>query len=225
MKFFEQMAFYTIWVGGERPYGRSYLGEIGAERLSDEVVKKYFKINEEDEISFDEELLSEKVNLWDEDEADLPTWNTITEGCMGWGAYTDQYVGVCKVDEENNTLMLQMVDELPWYTPQEIKDGEHYEDDLEGAVAEYEQELFCPDSVWMLYNSCEKGGYSGEFEIPDDEKFCAEKLVLYVKQINEDFEIVVGANYDGVDIEMTGDTDGKGIDWYICYKDQRVGFK
>lgn len=225
MKFFTKMAFYTIWVGGEHPWSRSYLGEIGAEKLSDEVVEKYFEINEEDEISFDEELLSEKVDLWDEDQTDLPTWNTITDGCMGWGAYTDQYVGVCEVDKEDHPLLLTMVNELPWYTAHEIKEGQHHEDDNEGAVAEYEEELSFPDSVWMLYNSCEKGGYSGEFEIPDGEKFYPDRLVLYVKQINEDFEIVVGANYDGEDIEMTGDTDGKGIDWYICYKDQRIGFK
>lgn len=198
------MTEYTIWVGGEHPWNRTYLGEIGAVELSKEQIEKYFTFDEDDEIDFDQDLVAEKVDCWDENETDLPTWNTITDGCLGWGAYTDQSVGVCKTGDEDNTLLLKDVDLVP---------------------LDEEEELSCPEGVWMLYNSCEKGGYTGTFQLPDDEEFDEQHLRLQVRYINDGFSIVVGATYKGEDIYMEGDSDGKGIDWYIAYKDQLVGFK
>ena len=198
------MTEYTIWVGGDHPWSRSYLGEIGAERLTEEQVAKYFTFDEDGEIEFDQDLIAEKVDCWEPDQTDLPTWDTITDGCLGWGAYTDQMVGVCRSDDEETPLLLKDVDEVP---------------------TEEEEELDYPEGVWMLYNSCEKGGYSGTFELPDGEEFDENKLVLHTRLINGGFNIVVGATYDGQDIEMSGDTDGKGIDWYIIHKDQCVMFK
>lgn len=219
------MTEYTIWVGGERSWHRSYLGEIGAEKLSDDVVKKYFTFDEDGDIQFDKELLSEKIDAWGDEETDLPTWNTITDGCLGWGAYTDQLVGVCKTEEDDRPLFLKCVDELPWYTEREIKDGDHHLYDDTQAIVQFLEELNFPSDVWILYNSYEKGGYGGTFELDDEEEFDPTKLVLHVTQINESFEIVTGAHYGDIDIEMSGDSDGKGIDWYVCYRDQRVCFR
>jgi hypothetical protein len=214
------MTEYTIWVGGESAFHRSYLGEIGAVELSQEQIEKYFTFNEQGEIEFDQELIAEKTNAWGDEETDLPTWDTITDGCLGWGAYTDQYVGVCKSDEET-PVFYSSVESLPYYSTEEIEDS----DDQDGAICEYEEELACPDGVWILYNSIEKGNYTGTFELPDDEEFDPNKLVISIRQIAEDFSIVTGAQYDGEDIEMSGDTDGKGIDWYVCYRDQLVSFR
>lgn len=198
------MTEYTIWVGGEHPWNRTYLGEIGAVELSKEQIEKYFTFDEDGEIEFDEDLVAERVDCWDENETDLPTWNTITDGCMGWGAYTDQLVGVCKTGEEEKNLLLKDVSEV--------------------AIDE-EEELVCPEGVWILYNSYEKGGYSGTFELPDDEEFDENNLKLEVRNINDGFSIVVGATYKDEDIYMEGDSDGKGIDWFVVYKDQLVRFK
>lgn len=198
------MTEYTIWVGGDHPWNRTYLGEIGAVELSKEQIEKYFTFNEDGEIEFDEDLVAERVDCWDENETDLPTWNTITDGCMGWGAYTDQMVGVCKTGEEEKNLLLKDVSEV--------------------AIDE-EEELVCPEGVWILYNSYEKGGYSGTFELPDDEEFDENNLKLEVRNINDGFSIVVGATYKDEDIYMEGDSDGKGIDWFVVYKDQLVRFK
>ena len=197
------MTEYTIWVGGDHPWNRTYLGEIGGEPLTKEQVEKYFTFTEDDEIEFDQDVVSDEVDRWD-GEGDLPTWDTITDGCLGWGAYTDQMVGVCKTGDEENPILLKEVDDV---------------------AQDQEEELAYPQGVWMLYNSYEKGGYSGTFELPDDEKFDEKFLELQTKLINECFNIVVGATYKGEDIYMEGDSDGKGIDWYILYKDQQICFK
>lgn len=198
------MAEYTIWVGGQHPWNRSYLGEIGGVQLTKEQVEKYFTFAEDGEPEFDQDLIADKVDIWDEEETDFPTWNTITDGCMGWGAYTDQLVGVCKTGEEETPVFLKDVEEVP---------------------ADEEEELVYPDGVWVLYNSYEKGGYSGTFELPDGEEFDEKNLVLQTRVINECFSIVVGATYKDQDIYMEGDSDGKGIDWFIVHKEHQVRFK
>ena len=215
---------YTIWIGGERSWQRTYLGEIGAVELTDEQIEKFFTFNEEGEIEFDSALISEKVHSWGEENPELPTWDTITDGCLGWGAYTDQYVGVCDTEDDENPLLLTDVETLGYYTEEEIVDGLPVEDEQESAICEYVDELDEPDGVWMLYHSIEKGGYEGSFELPDGEEFDPKKLVIKVRQIADRFSIVTGASYNGEDIEMTGDSDGKGIDWYIYYNGELFPF-
>jgi hypothetical protein len=219
------MTEYTIWVGGEHPWARSILGEIGAEELSKEQIEKYFTFNENDEIDFDHHLLSEKTDIWGDEKSDLPTWDTITDGCIGWGAYTDQTVGVCKTDDDENPIFISQVENLSYYTKEEIFEETYIEDECDSAIVEYEEELDYPSGVWILYNSIEKGAYQGTFELSDDEEFDPKKLVIEIRQIAETFSIVTGARYNGEDIMMEGDTDGKGIDWYVCYKDQVIQFK
>lgn len=219
------MTEYTIWVGGDHPWSRSYLGEIGAVELTEEQIEKYFSFSEEGEIDFDQDLVAEKTDAWGDQETDLPTWDTITDGCFGWGAYTDQIVGVCKTEEDENPIFTADVERLTYYTNNEILDNAPEENEEDTAVVEYEDELDYPSGVWILYNSYEKGGYTGTFELPDDEEFDPKKLVIQVRQIAEMFNIVVGARYNGEDIEMSGDSDGKGIDWYVCHKDQVIRFR
>lgn len=219
------MTEYTIWVGGEHPWSRSYLGEIGAVELTEEQIKKYFTFNEEGEIDFDRDLLSEKTDAWGDQETDLPTWDTITDGCMGWGAYTDQYIGVCKSEDDDTPVFLADVESLTYYTNDEILDKAPEENEEDTAIVKYEEELDYPSGVWILYHSIEKGSYQGTFELPDDEEFDPKKLVIDVRQIAETFNIVTGATYNGEDIEMSGDSDGKGIDWYVCYRDEVIQFR
>ena len=218
------MTEYTIWVGGERSWQRSYLGEIGAVELTSEQVEKFFTFDEDGEIQFDAEVISEHVHSWGKEDPELPTWDTITDGCLGWGAYTDQYVGVCRSDDDENPILLTDVESLGYYTASEIEDGMPVEDEQESAVCEYVNELNNPDGVWMLYHSIEKGGYEGTFELSDDEEFDPKKLVIEVRDIADNFNIVTGARYNGEDIEMTGDTDGKGIDWYIYHNGELSSF-
>ena len=201
------MTEYTIWVGGERSWQRSYLGEIGAVELTSEQIEKFFTFDEDGEIEFDAEVISEHVHSWGKDDPELPTWDTITDGCLGWGAYTDQYVGVCRSDDDENPIFLKDV-----------------EDDQETVVCECTDELDAPEGVWMLYHSIEKGGYEGTFELPDDEEFDPKNLVIETRFIANNFSIVTGARYNGEDIEMTGDTDGKGIDWYIYHNGELYSF-
>lgn len=210
------MTEYTIWIGGERPWQRTYLGEVGAVELTAEQIEKYFTFNEDGEIEFDSDVISEQVHKWDEP-SDLPTWDTITDGCLGWGAYTDQYVGVCKSEDDDNPLFLNDVECLTYYTAEEIADNDPVSDEQTTAICEYVDELCDPDGVYMLYHSVEKGSYQGTFELPDEEEFDPIKLVVNVRQIAENFSIVTGARYGDIEIDMSGDSDGKGIDWYIYH--------
>lgn len=218
------MTDYTIWVGGERSWQRSYLGEIGAVELTDEQIEKFFTFDEDGEIQFDSQLIAEHVHSWGKDDPELPTWDTITDGCLGWGAYTDQYLGVCDSEDDENPIFLKELDDLTFYTNEEILNGVPQEDEQDTAICRYTEELDYVDGVWMLYHSIEKGGYEGNFELPDDEEFDPTKLVVEVRQIADRFSIVTGATYNGEDIEMTGDTDGKGIDWYIYYHGELIPF-
>lgn len=219
------MTEYTIWVGGDHPWSRSYLGEIGAQELTKEQIEKYFTFTEDDEIEFDHDLIAEKTDAWSDEESDLPTWDTITDGCMGWGAYTDQTVGVCKTEDDENPVFVSDVESLTYYTSEEITNGMPQEDEQDTAIVRYEEELDYPTGVWILYNSYEKGAYQGTFELSDDEEFDPTKLVIEVRTIADNFNIVIGATYNGEDIEMSGDSDGKGIDWYVYYKDQLISFR
>jgi hypothetical protein len=199
------MAFYTIWVGGERSWHRSYLAEIGGEKLTKEQVAKYFTFDKQGGIEFDQDLIAEKTD-WNCENSDLPTWDTITDGCMGWGAYTDQMLGVCRIDDEDNPLVLREVCEFKQNVFEEFEDYES-------------------DDVWILYNSYEKGGYQGTLELPDNEEFDPEKLVVDVTDITGEFYIVTGASYNGIDIYMEGDSTGKGIDWYVYHKGEIYNFR
>jgi len=213
------MTEYTVWVGGEHPWSRTYLGEIGAVELTAEQIEKYFTFNEEGEIEFDADVISEQVHKWDEP-SDLPTWDTITDGSLGWGAYTDQYFGVCKTEDEESPLFLKEVECLTYYTAEDIADNVPADDDEDTAICEYVDELCEPEGVYMIYHSIEKGGYQGTFELKDEEEFDPKNLVIQVRQIADYFSIVTGARYLDEEIEMTGDSDGKGIDWYIYHNGQ-----
>ncbi len=220
------MTEYTIWVGGDHLWSRSYVGEIGAQELTEEQIKKYFTFDEEGVIDFDHDVIAEKTDAWgDEEESDLPTWDTITDGCLGWGAYTDQTVGVCKTEDDENPIFAADVENLCYYTTEEIAENDEDIVQRTTAIVEYEEELEYPTGVWIVYHSIEKGGYRGTFELPDDEEFDPSKLVIQVRQICDYFNIVTGATYDGEEIELTGDSDGKGIDWYVCHKDQVIQFR
>lgn len=220
------MAEYTIWVGGEQPWGRSYLGEIGAVELSKEQIEKFFTFDEDGDIEFDSDVIAEhSAEAWGSDNPELPTWDTITDGCLGWGAYTDQYVGVCNTEDDENPLFLAEIENLPYYSAEQIADEMPAEDEHTSAVCECTDELSEPEGVWMLYHSIEKGGYQGTFELPDNEEFDPKKLVIEVRQIADTFSIVTGARYGDMDIDVSGDTDGKGIDWYIYHNGELHSFR
>jgi hypothetical protein len=62
-------------------------------------------------------------------------------------------------------------------------------------------------------------------ELPDNEEFDPEQLVVDVTDITGEFYIVTGASYNGIDIYMEGDSTGKGIDWYVYYKGEIYNFR
>lgn len=222
------MAKYNVWISsGDTSWSRTYFNEIGAVQLNDDQVKKYFTFNESGEIEFDPDLLCEETDRdWDDSERDLPTWDTITDGCICWGPdAADQNIGVSLVDDEEHPIWVKPIETLPYYTTDEINENAPQEDGAVNGIARIFYEMNEPEGVWMVYNSYERGGYIGEFEIPDGEEFDPSKLIVTVNEVADCWNIVTGIEYDGEDIYCDGDTMGKGIDWYIYHNGELNSFK
>lgn len=225
------MATYNVWISsGNNSWARTYFNELGAVQLTQEQVDKYFTFDEEGNIEFDAEQLAEETDrTYDDPEADLPNWDTITDGCICWGPDADdQNIGVCLAgdeDDEEKQIWIKPITLLTYYTQEEIENGVPQENEEDDAIAYISYELINTEGVWLLYNSYERGGYIGQFELPDDEEFDPTKLVVYLTEVAETWTIVSGIEYNGNDIYCDGDTMGKGIDWHVYYNNELHSFK
>lgn len=222
------MTTYKIWISsGEDSFARTYFNELGAVQLTQEQVNKYFTFTEDGGIEFDQDLIAEETDRdWNDTEKDLPTWDDITDGCICWGPdVDDQNIGVCLAEDEDNQIWVKPISELTYYTAEDIENSVHCEEDPDNAIACHTAEMEGKDGVWILYNSYERGGYVGEFDLPDDEEFDPSKLIVHLTEVAESWTVVSGIEYNGEDIYCDGDTIGKGIDWYIYYKDCLHSFK
>jgi hypothetical protein len=222
------MTKYKVWIScGDSSWHRTYFNELGSVQLNQEQVSKYFTFDESGEIQFDSDLLSEETDRdWDDEERSLPTWDTITDGCICWGPdAADQNIGVCLADDDEKQIWVQPIEQLPYYTKDDIEEGLPEQDDSKNGYARIFYEMNEPDGVWMVYNSYERGGYEGEFEIPDGEEFDPTKLVVNLTEVADCWTIVSGIEYNGEDIYCDGDTMGKGIDWYIYHRGELHSFK
>jgi hypothetical protein len=221
------MTKYKVWIScGDSPWHRTYFNELGAVQLHKEQIEKYFSFDENGDIEFDADILSEEINRdWDDSERDFPTWDTITDGCICWGPDSaDQNIGVCLADDEENQIWMKSITELPYYTKEDIEEGLPEDEEYKGPFARIHYEMDNTEGVWIFYNSYERGSYIGELELPDDEEFDSSKLVVTLNEVAECWTIVSGIEYDGEDIYCDGDTIGKGIDWYVYYKGELKDF-
>ncbi len=217
------MTKYTVWISsGNSPWDRTYFNELGAVELNQEQISKYFTFSEDGEIEFDKDLLSEETDRdWNDPDKSLPTWDDITDGCICWGPdAADQFIGVCLEDDEENQLWTSAIEELPYYY-----DSDDVDEDHTSATARIVSEMDGPDGVWIFYNSYERGGYVGHFELPDDVEFDPSKLVVRLTEVAETWTIVNAIEYDGEDVYCDGDTMGKGIDWHVYHKGEFYNFK
>jgi hypothetical protein len=222
------MATYNVWVSsGDTSWARTYFNELGAVQLTQEQVDKYFTFTEDGEIEFDQDLLAEATERdYNDPERDLPSWDTITDGCICWGPdVDDQNIGVSLEDDDENPVWVKPISSLTYYSSEEIEDCAHYDEDPGNAVACICNEMIGNEGVWILYNSYERGGYVGQFELPDDQEFDPSKLFIHLTEVAESWTVVSGMEYNGEDIYCDGDTIGKGIDWYVYYKDELYSFK
>lgn len=199
------MTTFNVWIGGDNYGDSTYCGETGAVRLTQEQIDKYITIDE-DGVTFDSEVLLNIINECEEDgqedDTEFPTWSTITDECMGWGAYIDQKIGVVEEDSEEPVFVediedLELEEEVTFECNHELK---------------YDQE-----GVWLVYHSADKGGYGGSLDI--DGEFDPSKLTIHTLNVAEEFTIVSGLEYDGEGIDLEGDTTGKSLDFYIFFDD------
>jgi hypothetical protein len=201
------MATYNVWVGGEHPWNRSYLAEIGYYPLSKEQVARW--ITED----LDLETLSERLHRDDEDPDgpdDFPHRYEVEDGCLGYGAFTDQTFGVAKEVEGEE-------DEIIWSGSYADLDNLG---DLENtapmcSVNVDEVGTKEGEEIGVAYCHTYKGGWTIPVELPDDEPFDIRKLVFCVTEAEGLGEIVTSIVYNGEDYFEDGSSDGKGCEWYL----------
>ena len=181
---------YTVWIGSEHPWGRTYLAELQTLQLKD------------DQLNWIGDEVIDKLNDW-EGEDNLR--QDLEDGCCGWGPYTDQYLGVCITGEEEQPLCTLDIEKL-------IDEDRAEVDHVMSASVKGKHLIGC---------HIEKGGYQGELTLPANETFDPDKLKVNVVSLVDTFTIVNGVTYGDIDIEMEGDTTGKGSDYYF-YKNEEL---
>lgn len=213
------MAKYQIWIGGESPWNRSYTGEYGGVRLTDEQIARwlpgYGEVPPED-LEVDCDAWNERIQSMETGDgpSDLPNYDEVTGGCLGYGAYTDQTFGVATVDDE--VLHSWDYDEI------ELDDDVKGDPEYSGPIHSFLDDEDHLEGVWILYNSYSKGGWGATIELPDGEEFDPSKLKFEIKNVEGFPEICTGFSYGGEEYFDDSCTDGKGIDYYLvvdgCFK-------
>jgi hypothetical protein len=204
------MAKYEVWIGGENPWSRSYTGEYGAIKLTDAQIARwlpdYGKVDSE-YVEFDGEAWAEAITSFDDtdDPTDLPNYNEITDGCIGYGAYTDQTVGVAGEDDE----IIYSADFSDLWRDEDV------EPDHADSVFSWTDNEDHLEGVWIVYNAYNKGGWGTTIELPDDEEFDPSLLKFDVLNVEGFTEICTGFSYNGESYFDDSDTDGKGIDYHL----------
>lgn len=211
------MTKYNVWVGGEHSWNRSYLGEVGYYPLTPEQTDRWIP---EDLDDLDTDEMSERLHRDDESpdsESDFPHRYEVEDGCLGYGAYTDQTFGVSKElpDGEEEILWSGSLSELchvddedeeemcPRYTSICEEPGCKFVDD---------------ETIWecgVAYHHCFKGGWGAIVELPDDEEFDVRKLKFNILEVEGLAEIVTNFSYDCEDYFDDNCSDGKSCEWYL----------
>jgi hypothetical protein len=108
-------------------------------------------------------------------------------------------------------------------------DEEVYSCDLD----EWEGEVDCErdvcfldsDTRYIMVGEIYSKGYASEYilELKDDEEFDKSKLTLLYHDIDENYQIITGVQYNNIDLECTGEmsTKGNGESWYIMDTETR----
>jgi hypothetical protein len=198
------MATYNVWVGGENPWNRSYLAEIGYYPLSEEQVARWIT----DDLDLD--TLSERLHRDDEEpdgDDDFPHRYEVENGCLGYGAYTDQTFGVAKEGEEE-IIWSGSYEELADVNDEGVTAPKRSVNVDEVGTKEGEE-------TGVAYCHTYKGGWNVEVELPDDEPFDISKLVFCITEAEGLGEIVTSIQYNGEDYFEDGCSDGKGCEWYL----------
>jgi hypothetical protein len=210
------MTTYTVWVGGENSWNRSYGAEVGFLPLTQAQIDQWIP---EDIDDIETEVISERVCNWDysEDPLDFPSRDEIENGCMGYGAYTDQTFGVARETDDGE-------EEIIWKgAVQELNNVDDLDEELvapavkwtcEDPSMEFSEDEYKP-VPGVGYLNTHKGGWGASFDLPDDEEFDVRKLCFDVLEVEGLCEIVTGFSYNEVDYYDDSDTDGKGCDIFL----------
>lgn len=203
------MATYNVWVGGSSSWNRSYIGELGYYPLSKEQIERWIT----DDV--DLEVLSERIHRDDEEpdgSDDFPHQYEIENGCLGYGAYTDQTYGVAREVEDGE-------EEVVWVGDyQDLIDFEDADSEVAAPRRRvHYDEPGCKEGeeIGVAYNYSYKGGWTIPVELPDDEEFDVTKLVFCITDVDGLGEIVTSIVYNDEDYFEDGSSDGKGCEWYL----------
>ena len=145
----------------------------------------------------DEELL-DLFSDWDK-----PEREQLENGCLGWGPYSDQNLVVwTEVDGEE--MLVDVIPVEEWLTDNQVFD----------CVNELNY-----DTPGRHIVAChtEKGNYSGQLEITTE--FDRREITFSTLNVADDFCIVTGVRYGSEDIDMEGDSTGKGVEHFVYEND------
>jgi len=203
------MTTYNVWVGGEHSWNRSYMGELGYYPLNEAQIKRWITDD------LDTGVLSERMHRDDDEpdgEDDFPHRYEVENGCLGYGAYTDQTYGVEKEleDGEDKTIWKGEYRDLVDHDDtdcKEIAPRRHVTYEEPGCKE--------GEEIGVAYEHTFKGGWSIPVELPDDEEFDITKLTFVVTSVEGLGDIVTSIVYNGEDYFEDGSSDGKSCDWYL----------
>ena len=186
----EMTKYYIDINTGETPGCRTYLAELQVMELSTELCE------------LDDEQLHELFTDWDNPDGR----EALENGSVGWGAFTDQNAVVWTGEGGEETVVAVI--------------------DVEDALTDEQQhshDLYLPYDIagkHAIGVSVEKGGYTGEFELPSDVEFNPELITFGTVSVADAWTIVNTVQYDGEDIYMEGDSTGRSYDVYTFEDDE-----
>lgn len=186
----ETIKYYVDINSGETAGCRSYLAEMQVMELTGKLLE------------MDDEALYDLLTDWDNPDGR----EALENGCVGWGPFTDQNAIVWSGEIGDETI--------------------HAVIDVEDAISN-DRTFDCDQYLTYDTNGkhafavhVEKGGYSGEFELPADVEFDPNLLTFSTVSIADGWTIVHGVQYNGEDVYMEGDSYGKGSDYYTFEGDE-----
>ena len=186
----EMITYYVDINTGETPGCRTSLAELQTIELTDE------------QCELDDEQLYDFFTDWDNPDGR----EALENGCVGWGAFTDQNAVVWTGEIDDETVVAVI--------------------DVEEAIAEervHDHDLYLPYDIkgkHLIGVHVEKGGYTGTFKLPADVEFNPELLTFGTVSVADAWTIVNEVRYDGEDVYMEGDTTGKSFDLYTFEDDE-----
>ena len=153
------------------------------------------------------ELQTVEQGDYDVDDGDITDElrEELEEGCVGWGPFKDQKL-IVWTEEDGDEDIIAVVD------IEEAIDNDKVHD-CHVCLG------YGTKGKHIIGVQSEKGGFNGEAEL-DIEDFDEDKITFGLVNLADNWFIINSVQYDGEEIEMEGDSTGKGSEYYKFEDDE-----